>query len=273
MNLKQLIEKTNEKLKELDEQLPKSEDSRIKDTISERRVRSYINNKVLHKPFRADGEIWYDESHLDRLVAIRSLQNTGMSESAIKTMSSIYGSEENKEQQGFSLNDVPVGDFFMYPNADDFSCSAQSGTCLTLVDTSGEDKKKELGNFLNGLKEKENKQGSGGFISGQPGVSNSPFVATAKSRTMTNSNDPMSKAFLGSIPVSSSRSIGDKDDGKSYLVAALNAVSRSSPVKSIQEYQLDEVGKVFLRVEDGARISNPEAVLEKIKQILNIKEK
>lgn len=55
MNLKQLIEKTNEKLKELDEQLPKSEDSRIKDTISERRVRSYINNKVLHKPFRSEG--------------------------------------------------------------------------------------------------------------------------------------------------------------------------------------------------------------------------
>lgn len=271
MNLKQLIEKTNEKLKELDEQLPKSEDSRIKDTISERRVRSYINNKVLHKPFRADGEIWYDESHLDRLVAIRSLQNTGMSESAIKTMSSIYGGDEAKEQSENGLNE-----FFqtsVYPGGDNFSFSTQSNASTVDLDLSDSgDKKKDLGNFLSGLKDKESRQLLGGVVASQSGISTSSIMVGAQSRTMTNSNDPMSKALLGSIPVSSSRGIGDKDDGKSYLVSALNAVSRS-PVKSIQEYQLDEAGKVFLRVEDGARISNPEAVLEKIKQILNIKEK
>lgn len=318
MNLKQLIEETNKSLSEADKNLPKSGDSRVKNTVSERRVRSYINNKTLHKPFRSDGEIWYDESHLERLLAIRNLQNSGMSESAIKSVSRYYnddGSPEvpinyfddksilrdltqnpenffsdvgtlsealsikNKEEQD-SLNKESM-DRIVHPLAgNELNISGSSGVggsyeANPLI-SSIEGKKAALNNFIANIRgagvssNSSNVVGAAGLSSvfmGKSAINSQPANAIFDKQVLIGD----AVASPATSPLVSSRSAISKGLEVGSINSALMTMSRS-PVKSIQEYELDETGKIFLRIEDGAKISNPMAVLEKVKQILNIKE-
>lgn len=236
MTLKDLVEEVNQRLEGFE--ALKTEDSRIKSVLSERRVRSYISNGLLHKPIRIGGEIYYDESHLEKLLAIRGLQNSGMSENTIKSMSSVFPQENNL------ISSPPLYESLSFGGVQE--------------NASIEGKKAALSSFLSS-------------ISSSSGAGANQLNLTASSAV---NSMPIASPLNASLQ---SRSVFNKDalDGSqknsNYISEALTSVSKTS-VKSIQEYALDDLGKISLRVEDGASISNPGVVLEKIKKILNIKE-
>ena len=79
---------------------------------------------------------------------------------------------------------------------------------------------------------------------------------------------------------SASRSLG-KSMVQNYYNSSSLGDSKSQALEIVKkqinkvwnEYQLDDEGKVFLKMESNTKITNPEVVLEQIKSILNIGEK
>lgn len=248
MTLKELIDEANKKLEELnDGSLVK--DKRVKSELTERRVRAYINSGSLHKPFRTDGKIWYDETHLNKLLAMRMLLNEGVSESAVKNLSTIYQTSDDLSYGVTASNSTQS-----VVNSLSASIEASSSMLSAPLDDSDESKKASLNMFLSSLSSTNESPGHRGKSIGSSLVGASADIAT---RSNTYVPDP--SVFVG------------KTMSPDLVASAVSTISRST-VKSIQEYQLDDAGKVFLRVEDNAKLGNPQAVLNKIKQILNIKE-
>lgn len=81
---------------------------------------------------------------------------------------------------------------------------------------------------------------------------------------------------IGSSPLESARSAtNSKLAVASYLSGQSSPKYNSEPKmlavsKTWVEYPLDTEGKLFLKMESGVKISNPEQVLEQLKTILNI---
>jgi len=62
-----------------------NEDGRIKE-LSERRIRDYISKNLLHKGHKEGKYTYYDQSHIDKLIMLRQLQDEGIQERTLQKM-------------------------------------------------------------------------------------------------------------------------------------------------------------------------------------------
>ncbi len=99
LNIEELADKVNELVdKELDNKQGSIKDARQSNILSTRRIRDYMTKGLLHKP-NGTKEKWFDESHVNALVAIRLLQHNGLSEQYIMSSSVKENIENNLYEQ------------------------------------------------------------------------------------------------------------------------------------------------------------------------------
>lgn len=84
ITIEHLAKIVNDKMKLLSDN---SEDGRIKE-LSERRIRDYISKNLLHKGNKEGKYTYYDQSHIDKLIMLRQLQDEGIQERTLQKMNS-----------------------------------------------------------------------------------------------------------------------------------------------------------------------------------------
>jgi DNA-binding transcriptional MerR regulator len=62
-------------------------DSRISKNLSVRRIRDYVSKGILDKPSREGKNVFFNEEHFDKLIEVRTLQNSGVSEKLYTSLS------------------------------------------------------------------------------------------------------------------------------------------------------------------------------------------
>ena len=235
LTIQELAQEVNSELKKT---VSSATDARYSQEISERRIRDYMTKGLLDKPFGQGREKWFSQSHIEKLLALRNLQADGLSDQYLKKLSN--SSSEPLFTGSRSLTDTTnIGNNF----ASGFSGQA------SLDDGS---LRESALNFLSTL--------------------NQPKSASAIDLKGAN------QLFASSASGASGLGSGSKSLGESMVQ---NYYSDSKSLETVKkqinkvwnEYQLDDEGKVFLKMESNTKITNPQAVLEKIKSILNIGEK
>ena len=185
LTIEQLANSVNQ---ELDKQKSNYEttDKRIKEKVSIRRIQDYITKGLLDKPIREGNKTYYSDIHFEKLLALRRLGNSGLSDNSLLNISIISESFQDDELKNNALSQI-----------------------------------KDIRSLVDG------------------------------GNTQT----------VGSVP--------SYLDTNSFLASSTLA----RPAKVWQEFPVDNEGKCFLKLEVGSKIKNPEEILVKIKQILNIGDK
>jgi DNA-binding transcriptional MerR regulator len=238
MNIEQLADEANAFLSQ--NQIS-GQDKRYSTEVSARRIRDYISKGLLDKPFKEGKNIFFNENHLEKLIALRQFQSDGLSEQYLHKLI--------KSQSEDSLAD---NEQVITPTSytDTFSLSANgaSGQNLTSFNAS-------LANI-------------GGSINSESTESMSVNFSQTDMDLQQKAQKALSRlSSTGTLHSSTSvQSFYNKQPDKKGDLNALNY-----PVNKIwQEYPLDEEGKVFLRIEQGNKIKNKDKVLENIINLLNI---
>jgi DNA-binding transcriptional MerR regulator len=79
LSIEELADKVNQDLVNL-----KSEDKRLSNNLSVRRIRDYISKGLLDKPFKDGKNIYFTELHYDKLIVLRTSQYDGLSDVTVK---------------------------------------------------------------------------------------------------------------------------------------------------------------------------------------------
>lgn len=127
LTIEELADKVNEIISEKLKESPESvKDGRQSNVLSTRRIRDYMTKGLVQKPVGSGREKWFDESHVEDLVALRLMQHNGLSEQYIISNSSYQTSsyESSEETQNDSI--VSNADQAMQNNALDFLKSLQA---------------------------------------------------------------------------------------------------------------------------------------------------
>lgn len=101
ITIQELANLVNNKMKDFFEN---NDDGRIKE-LSERRIRDYISKDLLHKGFKDGKYTYYDQSHVDKLLTLRQLQDEGIQERTLQklnyssSISSNVNIEESNEEK------------------------------------------------------------------------------------------------------------------------------------------------------------------------------
>lgn len=105
LNIDELASKVNDIIsKDLESKSDLIKDGRQSNVLSARRIRDYMTKGLIHKPFGTK-EKWFDESHVNALVALRKLQHNGLSEQYIISSSTHeYLEEKLSDQQNDAIN-------------------------------------------------------------------------------------------------------------------------------------------------------------------------
>jgi hypothetical protein len=83
VQITEFVEIANQKIKE--EILTKSSDSRLAESLTERRIRDYATKDVMDKPIKEGRNAYYTEKHLEQVLDIRKLQVSGISDKFMAT--------------------------------------------------------------------------------------------------------------------------------------------------------------------------------------------
>lgn len=86
--------------KKMEDLLELNSDKRFKE-LSERRIRDYISKDLLHKGFKDGKFTYYDQSHIDKLLMLRQLQEEGIQERTLHK----YSIDSNSKIEKQELND------------------------------------------------------------------------------------------------------------------------------------------------------------------------
>lgn len=79
-----------------------SNDKRYSAELTPRRIRDYISQGLLDKPFKMGKNIYFTELHFNKLVALRTMQSEGLSDKYLKkisTISELTVKNEDEEKQ------------------------------------------------------------------------------------------------------------------------------------------------------------------------------
>ncbi len=99
LNIEELANKVNELIdEELSNKQEHIKDARQSSVLSTRRIRDYMTKGLLHKP-QGSKEKWFDETHVNALVALRLLQHNGLSEQYILSSSTKQDIQETSYEQ------------------------------------------------------------------------------------------------------------------------------------------------------------------------------
>lgn len=108
MSIEELANLVNEKIGK-----KASDDKRHSSEITPRRIRDYIYRGLLEKPFKIGKYIYFNEMHLNTLIALRTMQSEGLSDKYMKKLSeqnSLYSTEslldnqiQNEKEKALSL--------------------------------------------------------------------------------------------------------------------------------------------------------------------------
>ena len=190
LTIAQLADEVNKQVSDI-----KSSDARYSSIVSVRRIQDYITKGLLDKPFGSGHNKWYGQGHLDKLLAIRTLQLDGLSDQSILKITT----EQN------------------LPKEDQYDQLQKSALSL-------------LSNIS----------------TGSVGVASGAIRSTSSSETLANYYNSTDSSKLQS----------------------LNNLNKQVS-KTWNEYQLDNEGKVFLRMQGAMQVKNGEEILNQIKLILN----
>lgn len=106
LTIEELADMVNAELKK-DKEI--SLDKRQAETLTVRRIRDYISKGLINKPYGSKYK-WFDMSHVNALISIRKLQNSGLSEKYIKNSAySSYTEDENKSDALAFLSSISGG--------------------------------------------------------------------------------------------------------------------------------------------------------------------
>ncbi len=84
MNLQEFTKTVNDLIaQEKTSSVSSLSDSRIKEEISERRIRDYLNKGILSRPEKMGKSLVFTQDHVEQVLAIRALQSQGVSDSAL----------------------------------------------------------------------------------------------------------------------------------------------------------------------------------------------
>ena len=239
LTIQELAQEVNNELKKT---VSSATDARYSAEISERRIRDYMTKGLLDKPFGQGREKWFSQSHIEKLLALRNLQADGLSDQYLKKLS-------NSSSEPLFTASSSVTDNI------NISSSFSSG----ISDETNIDDGSLRSNALN-------------FIS----TLNQPKSASAVDLKGSGASQLFASSVSGSSGLgTSSRSLSESIVQNYYSSGdnkSLETVKKQIN-KVWNEYQLDDEGKLFLKMESNTKITNPQAVLEQIKSILNIGEK
>lgn len=110
MSLQQLAETVNTQLNQSN--FLSSSDKRYSNELTPRRIRDYISQGLLEKPFKNGKLIYFTELHVNRLIALRTMQSDGLSDKYMKKLSmntdfaeEVDNADMIKQQKALSLID------------------------------------------------------------------------------------------------------------------------------------------------------------------------
>lgn len=104
MKIEDLADKVNDILEKEENQ---TTDKRISKKISTRRIRDYISKGLIEKPYKNGKNIYFGLTHVENLVALRKIQNSGISESLSKKLREPNPNENKLQNEVLDL----VNDF------------------------------------------------------------------------------------------------------------------------------------------------------------------
>lgn len=86
LNITTLAEEVNKRLQENKYEYEAS-DKRVKETLSPRRIQSYITQGLLDKPIKEGNKAYFNEMHVEKLLNLRKLGSTGLSDRSLLNIS------------------------------------------------------------------------------------------------------------------------------------------------------------------------------------------
>lgn len=245
MNIDQLADEANDFL---NKNQVSGQDGRYSTEVSPRRIRDYVSKGLLDKPFKEGKNIFFNENHLEKLIALRQFQSDGLSDQYLHKL--IKSKSEESALENESINSVSASSRYIathYSDTSSFNASGSMNDPQALSNFSSNIA--HVGTSLTPQKEK-----SASFSEDDLGLQQKAQIALSK----------LSGSSLHSS--ASVQSFYNRQPEKRNDLNALNY-----PVNKVwQEYPLDEDGKVFLRFEQGTKIKNKEKMLENIINLLNI---
>jgi DNA-binding transcriptional MerR regulator len=243
MNIDQLADEANDFL---NKNQVSGQDGRYSTEVSPRRIRDYVSKGLLDKPFKEGKNIFFNENHLEKLIALRQFQSDGLSDQYLHKL--IKSKSEESALDNESINSTTSGYITThYSDTSSFNASGSINETQALSNVSSNIA--HLDTSFVPPKEK-----SASFSEDDLGLQQKAQMALSK----------LSGSSLHSS--ASVQSFYSRQPEKRNDLNALNY-----PVNKVwQEYPLDEDGKVFLRFEQGSKIKNKEKMLESIMNLLNI---
>lgn len=253
LTMAELTNKVNEKLKD---HVSTGTDARYSSTLSERRVKDYITKGILDKPFGAGKEKWFGELHVNKLFALRQLQSDGLSDQYLKKLSG--SSSPALPESNFA--GISGAGFTGAFEASSFSANTEQSFSLSDHDDAiieNEEMRKSALSFIENM---NNKMTQTKIHDSKAARSSSLLGSMAIGAVVGSSASTSNSMFLQNYYSST------EDTAKLQAVNTL----KKQVSKVWNEYQLDDEGKVFLKIEGNTKVKNGKEILNQIKSILNI---
>lgn len=103
LTIQELADIVNEQLKD---EVEFKKDSRQSSVVSERRIRDYMTKGMLSKPYGDGKNKWFDEKHVEQLVALRLLQMRGLSDQYIVDNAGVIENTDDLTNSGLGADSV-----------------------------------------------------------------------------------------------------------------------------------------------------------------------
>lgn len=255
--IEQLVDKVNSLMSSED-----IKDARVSSQLSVRRVRDYQSKGLLREPIRVGRNSYYDEQHVEQLVALRSMQSSGLSDGVLKKITDssplYYQSSDLQVDTVSNQSQVPL-------NSISASFSAESNEGLLAND---EMKKKAL-SVLDKLANNASPTVGVSAATSQVNMQSLASSVLSMSRSASNSNYATEKQNLLDKEITGAtrhqnRSIPEP----SLSIDRLMKCAQPTPV-SVKSYQVFD--GVRLDIEDKAPLSkdDKELIMEKLTKIIS----
>jgi DNA-binding transcriptional MerR regulator len=236
MTIDELSEKASELFKTKTTNL--TSDKRYSENISTRRIRDYITKGLLDKPIKSGKYALFNELHLEQLLKIRELQYDGLTDKNIKKFSQEKTiPHENKKLQEDALETINFITKNEYHNHN-------LRSMMRTNSMSFQDKTLPL-------------IGNAGPLMHSTGDPKVSMGAMGISQQINQDNFLNSNNSIESIL-------------KEHYKTTETENSITIKTKTWQEIQVDDLGEVFFKMENGKFPKEPEKIINNIKKILNI---
>lgn len=254
LTIEELVDKVNSLISVNDVQ-----DARVSSQLSVRRVRDYQSKGLLREPIRSGRNSYYDDKHVEQLVALRSMQNTGLSDGVLKKITAssplYYQSSDVSADSGLASSALNISASLAAQNSVNEDSPMKKKALDALAKISNNQEHNIIASSQSATNVSLNSLAANVLSMGKGLKSSESYFKFADINDKVSSSTSQAND-LSSLEISSQNYVSDPNEDK-YFKENLERVARTPKVT--QSYHVYE--KIRLDVESGVTLSDDEKLL------------